>query len=245
VYNQVYPSHNNNPDLVIPSLPPTSPSPTIQGHKYSLLILYLSVIREVERNKNRYGIHCDEYLDPNDHYLCTDVPSPPPRDAESKRQLSYKMAYASGSSGDPEDDPPDDGDDDDEDDKEEDQDGEEEDDLKKLIATHKRDVNSLDNSAYIVDYCLEALQEMMVGVSDQHYIVSTKSRTFASLLHDYDELEKASINIFLFFSKLDLTTFINPFVISFRMAILLIWIFPLQWPICSKSDVVFTRPKRS
>jgi hypothetical protein len=209
VYNQVHPYHNNNPDLVIPSLPPTSPSPTIQGENYALLLSYLSIIREVERRKNRYGIHCDEYLDPNDHYLREDVAPPPPRDAESKRQLSYKMAHASGSSGDPDDDPPDNGDD--EDDEEEDQDGEEEDDLKKLIAIHKRNVKSLDNSAYIVDFCLEALQEMMVGVSDQHYIVSTKSRTLAALAHDYNELEKVSINIYLSYSKPNLTTFINPF----------------------------------
>jgi hypothetical protein len=149
VYNQVHPSHNNNPDLVIPSLPPTSPSPTIQGENYSLLLSYLSIIREIERLKNRYGNDCDDYIDPNDHYLRDDVDPPPPRAIDSIRQLSYEMAHASGSSGDPDDDPPDNGDD--EDDDEEEKDGEEDDDLK-LIAIHKRDVKSLGKSVYIVDF---------------------------------------------------------------------------------------------
>jgi hypothetical protein len=52
---------------------------------------------------------------------------------------------------------------------------------------------------------------MLVGVSDQHYIASTKSRTLATLAHDYDEMEKVSINIYLLYSKPDLTTFINAF----------------------------------
>jgi hypothetical protein len=138
-----------------------------------------------------------EYLDPNDHYLRADVDPPPPRSVDSLRQLSFEMAYASGSSGDPDDNPPDHGDDDDDKD-EEDKDGEEDDD-RKLIAIHNRDVNSLAKSVYIVDFCIEALQAMMVGVSDQHYLASVKSRTLAALATEYEEMEKVSINIYLLF----------------------------------------------
>lgn len=78
------------------------------------------------------------------------------------------MAYASGSSGDSDDDPlPEDNGDDD--DSKNDKDGDKED--RDIFAIHNGEVNALEKSVYIINWRIEALQEMMVDLYQTNAIL--------------------------------------------------------------------------